>query len=165
MAGMEGEVVKVERVIAAPPESIFCIIDDASRHPEIDGSGSVKAPKPGAPQRLTLGSTFGMSMKVGVGYSMTSTVIEYEENRRLAWQSRLSGFLGRYLGGRIWRYELEPTDGGTRVTESWDISQDHQRSMLRRGKVPEQARESMEKTLAHLATLTEGAPAAGSPEA
>ncbi len=28
------------------------------------------------------------------------------------------------MGGRIWRYELEPTDGGTLVRESWDISQE-----------------------------------------
>jgi len=29
-----------------------------------------------------------------------------------------------YVGGRIWRYELEPVDGGTLVRESWDISQE-----------------------------------------
>ena len=26
-----------------------------------------------------------------------------------------------HVGGRIWRYELEPVDGGTKVSESWDI--------------------------------------------
>ena len=30
--------------------------------------------------------------------------------------------MGKVLGGPIWRYELEPVDGGTRVRESWDIS-------------------------------------------
>ena len=28
------------------------------------------------------------------------------------------------FGGRIWRFELEPVDGGTRVRESWDVSQE-----------------------------------------
>ena len=32
----------VERVINAPAATIFAILADASRHPEIDGSGSVK---------------------------------------------------------------------------------------------------------------------------
>ena len=37
------------------------------------------------------GSTFGMSMKVGIPYSMTNTVVEFEENRRIAWEPRLLG--------------------------------------------------------------------------
>jgi hypothetical protein len=32
--------------------------------------------------------------------------------------------VGRLVGGRIWRYELEPTDAGTLVRETWDISQE-----------------------------------------
>ena len=70
-------------------------------------------------------------MHMGMGYSMVNTVIEFEENRRIAWQATMAGFLGRFVGGRIWRYELEPVEGGTRVRESWDISQDHQRLFLR----------------------------------
>ena len=33
--------------------------------------------------------------------------------------------------GRIWRYELEPVDGGTRVRETWDISDEALRFVLR----------------------------------
>jgi uncharacterized protein YndB with AHSA1/START domain len=114
------DVVTVERVIPAPPEAIFDLIADPTRHQEIDGSGTVRDAK-GEPQRLELGSRFGMSMKMGLPYSMVSTVVEYEENRRLAWQTRGPGPLGQHVAGRIWRYELEPVDGGTRVRESWDI--------------------------------------------
>jgi hypothetical protein len=32
-----------------------------------------------------------MSMRVGVAYSMVSTVIEFEDNRRIAWQTRPPG--------------------------------------------------------------------------
>ncbi len=116
------DVETVERLIPSPPEPIFDLIADPSRHREIDGSGMVRDPKGGPPQRLELGSSFGMSMKAGLPYSMVSTVIEYEENRRLAWQTRGPTFIGKYFGGRIWRYELEPVEGGTLVRESWDIT-------------------------------------------
>jgi len=144
---MDGDVVSVERVIPAGPSAVFALVADASRHPEIDGSGTVIQVKPGAPEHLSLGATFGMSMHFGIGYSMVSTVIEYEEDRRIAWQSRPKGFAGKFAGGRIWRYELEPVEGGTLVRESWDISQDHQRMLLRRGPVAKQTTGSMTKTL------------------
>ena len=144
---MEGDVVSVERCIPAGPAAIFALVADAARHPEIDGSGSVRRVKAGAPQKLSLGATFGMSMKQGIAYSMVSTVIEYEEDRRIAWQSRPAGFVGKFVGGRIWRYELEPVEGGTLVRESWDISRDHQRMFLRLGSLSKQTAESMTKTL------------------
>jgi len=117
-------VVSVERVINAPAADIFAIVADASRHPEIDGSGSVKQVKPGAPERLALGSTFGMSMKLGVPYSMSNKVIEFEPDKRIAWQTTFAGPLGRLIGGRIWRYEFEASGSGTLVRETWDITQD-----------------------------------------
>jgi hypothetical protein len=144
---MEGDVVSVERVVPAGPAAIFALVADAARHPEIDGSGSVRQVKSGAPQRLSLGATFGMSMKLGIKYSMVSTVIEFEEGQRIAWQSRPNGFVGKFVGGRIWRYELEPVEGGTLVRESWDISEDHQRALLRRGSVATQTAKSMTTTL------------------
>ncbi len=152
---MEGDKVSVDRVINAPATTIFAIVADASRHPEIDGSGSVVKVKDGTPEKLALGSVFGMSMKVGVPYTMSNTVIEFEQDRRIAWQTRLSGRLGRFLGGRIWRYELEPAEGGTRVTETWDISQDKQGRFLRMSKLDKQTAAAMSKTLDKLAVLTE----------
>jgi len=151
---VDGDVLQVEKVIAAQPEAIFALLADASRHPDIDGSGSLKSAKPDAPQRLELGSTFGMSMKVGVSYSMENKVIEFEEDRRIAWQARPPGFFGRFTGGRIWRYALEPVEGGTKVTESWDLSEDHQRALLRLGGLPRKTKESMERTLDRIAELT-----------
>lgn len=115
--------VSVERVIAAPPEAIFALLADASRHQEIDGSGTVQGLK-GPSEPLRLGTTFGMSMKMGMPYSMVNTVVEYEEDRRIAWQTRGPGAIGKKVGGRIWRYELEPVDGGTLVRETWDVAQE-----------------------------------------
>jgi uncharacterized protein YndB with AHSA1/START domain len=117
------DVQTVERLIASPPEPIFDLLADPSRHRDIDGSGSVREAK-GSSERLRLGSRFGMSMKIGLPYSMVNTVVEYEENRRIAWQTRGPGPVGGLVGGRIWRYELEPVEGGTLVRESWDLSQE-----------------------------------------
>src|SRR6202167_4729033 len=144
---MDANVVSVERVIAAPPSELFAIVADAARHPEIDGSGTLVRPKTGSALHLTLGSTFGMSMKAGVPYSMSNTVIEFEQDRRIAWKTVLSGFLGRYIGGGVWRDEFEPIEGGTLVRESWDISQDRQSTFLRRGKLPSVTADGMTKTL------------------
>jgi uncharacterized protein YndB with AHSA1/START domain len=115
------DTVSVERVIPAAPEAIFAFLVDPAKHAEIDGSGSLVGLK-GSAEQLALGSTFGMSMKMGLPYSMASTVIEFEPNRRIAWQTRGPGPIGRRVGGRIWRYELEPVEGGTLVRETWDIT-------------------------------------------
>ncbi len=144
---MEGATVSASKVIHAAPPAIFDLLADPAQHPRIDGSGSVRQVKTGCADRLALGSTFGMSMKLGIGYSMVNTVIEFEENRRIAWQTRVPGTLGRFVGGRIWRYELEPVEDGTKVTETWDISEDKQRWLLARGGVADSTKKSMGKTL------------------
>jgi uncharacterized protein YndB with AHSA1/START domain len=105
--------VSVEREIAAPPEKIFDVLADPSQHPVIDGSGTVKDTRGERPARLSLGAKFGMSMRMGVPYAITNTVVEFEEGRRIAW---------RHVGGHRWRYELEPLDSGTRVRETYDWS-------------------------------------------
>jgi len=146
------DVVTVERVIPSPPEPIFDLIADPVRHREIDGSGTVQGAKGGS-QRLALGSTFGMSMKLGIPYSMVSTVVEFEENRRLAWQTRGPTTIGKHFGGRIWRYELAPVDGGTLVRESWDISHESAvtKPLVRRA--VGETREAMTATLERIEQL------------
>ena len=149
---MSGDVVTAERFIPAPPEAIFELLAHAERHKDIDGSGTVQHVK-GATERLKLGSTFGMAMKLGVPYSMSNTVIEFEDNRRIAWQTRGGGKIGSKVGGRIWRYELEPVDGGTNVRESRDITQESPLTkwLVRRG--PDHARKDMEATLERIEKL------------
>ena len=136
------DVVTVERVIPAPPEKIFELLANPSRHREIDGSGTVRDPEQS--ERLKLGSTFDMKMKLGIPYTMTNTVVEFEEGRKIAWQPRPKRF--KKMGGRIWRYELEPVAGGTKVRESWDVTQEAGlKSLVRKG--GKQAAGNMEKTL------------------
>jgi uncharacterized protein YndB with AHSA1/START domain len=151
------DVVSVERVISAPADRIFALLADPARHHDIDGSGAVRDAKPGS-ERLAMGSRFGMGMHLGIGYSTMNTVIEFDDAKRIAWQTSPGGKLGaRFFGGRIWRYELEPAEGGTRVRESWDISEEKGpvKGILRTAKTKEHTRSAMEKTLANIAQLTE----------
>jgi uncharacterized protein YndB with AHSA1/START domain len=149
-------VVSVERVIPAPAETIFDLLADPARHRDIDGSGTLRDPKSGS-ERLALGSQFGMSMKMGVPYSMLSEVIEFDENRRIAWQTKPPVSWGAKLGGgRIWRYELEPVDGGTLVRESWDISQEASLSKPFVSRAGKKTAENMDKTLARIELLVTG---------
>ncbi len=116
--------VTVERVIPSEPGPIFDLLADPARHRDIDGSGTVRDAVEGS-TRLSLGAEFGMGMKVVGAYEMTNTVVEFEEGRRIAWQARPTATIGKAIaGGRIWRYELEPVDGGTLVRETWDISEE-----------------------------------------
>lgn len=145
------DIVTVERLIPAPASEIFDLIADPGRHQDIDGSGSVRDAKGKANgQRMSLGSTFGMSMKAGLPYSMNSTVIEFEEDCLLAWQTRGPGPIGRFVGGRIWRYELEPVDGGTLVKESWDITQESPLTKLGVRALGKKTAENMSATLVRI---------------
>jgi uncharacterized protein YndB with AHSA1/START domain len=135
----------VERFIPAPPEAIFDLLADPARHHDIDGSGTVKQATEGS-RRLQLGDRFGMDMKLGLSYKMVSEIVEFEENRRIAWQSKASiGVMNRFIGGRIWRYELEPGDGGTLVRETWDISKEKVPAMVRPMRA--KTKQNMERTL------------------
>ena len=144
---MSNDVVTVERVIPAPAAEIFALISDPRRHHEFDGSGTVREAR-NVPDHLELGSTFGMSMVLGVPYAMRSTVVEYEKDALLAWQTRAPvSLVDPFAGGRIWRYELEPVEGGTLVKESWDIRQESPvtRPIVRRA--AETTRRNMARTL------------------
>jgi uncharacterized protein YndB with AHSA1/START domain len=151
---MTNDVFTVERLISASPEVIFGILVDPAKHALIDGSGMLQASNEPEGERLTLGATFGMAMKLGLRYSTVNTVVEFEENRRIAWQTGPKGKLEPYVAGRIWRYELQPRGDRTLVRESWDISSDHQRVFLRLGDIySKKTRRDMELTLARLDAL------------
>ena len=155
---MQGNTISVERVINASAGDIFAMIADAGRHSSFDGSGTVDHAPGDKSQPLALGAKFGMSMRgrpesLFVPYRTTNTVIEFEPDRRIAWQTRM-GPLG-VIGGRIWRYELSPVENGTLVRETWDVSQDRQRPMLKMGAMPKQTEDGMRATLERIAAILE----------
>ena len=143
---MAERVVSVSRVIKASPEAIFDVLADPARHGEIDGSGMVQNVR-GESKRLELGSTFGMDMKLGpLPYRISNKVVEFDEGRLIAWA---------HFGGHRWRYELEPVDGGTKVTESFDWSTARIPKAIELMGYPKQHPANMEATLERLATLLE----------
>ena len=140
----DDKIVRVSRMIPAEPQAIFDLLADPRRHAEIDGSGSVKAARVNAPERLSLGARFGMDMRIGLPYRITNEVVEFDEPHQIGW---------RHFGGHVWRYRLEPAEGGTLVTEEFDWSTNKSPLMLKLMKATERNRVAMEATLKRLEAL------------
>lgn len=142
MTSDPAKIVSRSTIVPAPAQMIFDLLADPRRHSEIDGSGSVQSAQINAPERLSLNATFGMQMKIGLPYKITNTVVEFEEGKTIAW---------RHFGGHIWRYILEPVDGGTKVTEQFDWNKSKSPLVLKLRKSPQDNAKSIEKTLENLA--------------
>ncbi len=124
------EAVSVSKEIPAPAEVVFALLADPTRHPEIDGSGMLRAASGGAINRV--GDTFSMRMhndEMG-DYEMINHVVDYEPARRIAWEPALLR-AGRpedetevgVRAGHRWSYLLRPVGSdATLVTESYDCS-------------------------------------------
>jgi hypothetical protein len=132
--------VSVSRVIAADAQTLFDIVADPTLHHVIDGSGSVQGTRGGS-RKLALGDKFSTKMRIGVPYLITNKVVEYTEARRIAWA---------HLGGWRWRYEFEPVEGGTEVTETFDWSTSKAGFYIDLMKWPAKNRKSIEQTLSRL---------------
>lgn len=128
-------------IINAPVATVFDVVANPNMHPIIDGTKSVKSVIK-APARLALGDKFGMNMEIGVKYRITNTVVEFEENRLIAW---------RHLGRWIWRYEFkEITPNQTVVTESFDGTKTPLNLWLKARKAYPHVQKAVAKTLVRL---------------
>ncbi|MET3808715.1 uncharacterized protein YndB with AHSA1/START domain [Nakamurella sp. UYEF19] len=101
--------------VRAPAADIFALVADPHRHPELDGSGTVRDTPVSGPDRLSTGAKFSVGMKqFGFPYKITSTVTAFEEGRLVEWQHPM---------GHRWRWELaETVPGSTDVTETFDYT-------------------------------------------
>ncbi len=99
-------------IVPATPAAVFDFLRRPANHSELSGDGTVKGSRTGDDE-LSMDSRFGMKMKVGVPYRVSSKVVEFEQDHLIAWC---------HFGGHRWRWELEPVDGGTQVTETFDMS-------------------------------------------
>ena len=145
---MTDKLVTETTTIDTAPEVVFAIIADPRQHSRIDGSGSVRDTIEG-PEQLSKGATFAVNMKLfGVPYKISNRVVEFEENRLIAW---------RHFGGHRWRYELEPVDGGTRVTETFDYSRygTLHSAVIEGLRFPARNRHGIRETLVRLKTAAE----------
>ena len=135
------KLISVSQFVPTAPQAIFDLLASPERHPEIDGSGTLRGRLKG-PTRLSLGAKFGMSMRMGVPYRITNTVVEFEEGKRIGW---------RHFGGHVWRYLLAPVEGGTLVTEQFDYSTNKANWFLRAMNAIVNNEVAMRKTLLNLA--------------
>jgi uncharacterized protein YndB with AHSA1/START domain len=152
--------ISVSRRVQAPASKVFEILANPARHPGIDGSGMLQD---GAPNSAIsgVGEVFTMKMhNAEMGdYEMANHIVDYELDRRIAWEPVLSAAsrpedvadIGDRAGHR-WSYELT-ADGpnATVVTETFDCSQapDWLRKVLDNGS---RWTESMTATLEKLET-------------
>ncbi len=137
--------VSVSLLIDAPADHIFDILASPDGHAKMDGSGTVRAAR--SDQRLEMGSKFSMRMKLGVPYVIGNTVVEFDENRLIAWQ---------HIGKHRWRFELEPQGDQTLVTETFDWSTSFLPAAIEAAGYPKRHPVGMGKTLERLAELVAG---------
>ncbi len=138
----KNKLISASHFVPASTHEIFELLANPAMHPMIDGSGSVLAAKDAAPKRLSLNTTFGMSMKKGMPYKITNTVVEFVEDKQIAW---------RHFGGHIWRYILEPTTGGTTVTEQFAYRNSRSPLMLELAGYVKGNTKAIKQTLVNLA--------------
>lgn len=144
---MSARQVSRDIVVDAPPSAVFAVLADPREHGRFDGSGTVRDAVTG-PDRLALGEKFGMSMRLGVPYTISNEVVEFEEDRRIAW---------RHFGHHRWRYELEPVgEGSTRVTETFDWSTSRAPKVIELLGFPASNARGIEATLPRLKAYLEG---------
>lgn len=135
-------------VVDARPEVIFKILADPAAHLEIDGSDSVQGVTSTQSGRsLALGDRFGMNMRIGLPYKVLNTVVEYDQNRLIAWQ---------HFAKHTWRYELDEFEPGrTRVIESWDWSGSPYARLMELVGYPARNRKAISASLIKLKVLAE----------
>lgn len=130
--------------VNAPAAAVFDLVADPHRHPELDGSGTVRDREVKGPARLSQGAKFGVGMKqYGVPYAITSTVTAFEEDRLIEWRHPL---------GHRWRWVLEETaPGTTQVTETFDYADAKAPKVLEIFGLPKQNEAGITGTLQALA--------------
>jgi hypothetical protein len=139
-----------EITIHAPAAEIFDYLARPANHITVDGSDTVRNVLVG-PDRLYPGAKFRMKMFLVVPYTITNTVVTFEEGREIAW---------RHSGRHVWRYRLEDLgDSNTKVTESFEWDKAPLRYIYELTGVPNRNLTAMVKTLVNLKERFE-APAA-----
>ena len=157
--------VSVSREMRAPAHKIFRYLARPADHAAIDGSGWLR----GTDRQDSLsgvGDIFEMKMfNDALGdYTTENHVVEYEVDRRIAWEPVLKATDKPEHHSRIgdnahlrWGWELTPQpEGGTRVTEFYDLSRAPE-WLHEATKEGEYWRSAMEASLANPAQLVEGA--------
>ena len=134
--------VSATAIVDATPAEVFDFLRRPRNHPIISGDESVRGNVSG-PELLGPDSTFRMSMHVVAPYRVSSKVVEFDENRVIAWC---------HFGGHRWRWQLEPVgEAQTRVTETFDQSTSKAPFLLRAIGYPKRHLENVANSVANVA--------------
>ncbi len=99
-------------VVAASPDAVWAVVSDVTRmpewSPELRRLFVLGRREPRVGMRL-----LGINRRGYAAWPTTSRVVRFEPGRAVAWKTRESG--------ATWTYELEPVEGGTRVTGRRDL--------------------------------------------
>lgn len=142
--------IQVERVIDQPADVLFEILSNPKRHPEIDGSGMVRADEK-TDRIQQVGQVFTMNMhNEALGdYQTDNVVTGYEHNKLLAWKT---GVTGTEPGGWQWVWELEPEGpGSTVVRHTYDWSGVTDKGVLNQIPFPFVPQDALQESLSRLA--------------
>jgi hypothetical protein len=139
--------------IAAPAGAIFVIVANPARHPELDGSGMLKA-APDARPLTAIGQTFDIEMdrrplggtantrqlqslvREVPDYMVRCTVTQLISSRLIEWNVAV---VGKHPGGHVWGWRIEPlSDGACLVSHycDWTNISDELRAKFRWPVVP-----------------------------
>ena len=121
---MSDERIEVQRTIEAEPAAIFAVLRDPQGHVAIDASGMLQDAT-GEPAGA-VGDEFVVHMDrealndYPLGkYDVTIEITAYEPDEEIAWT--IHGQIKPSIG-HVYGYRLEPTEGGTLVTQYYDWS-------------------------------------------
>jgi hypothetical protein len=142
------DTVSASAAVAASPHEVFEYVRRPANHSEISGDGSVRDAVKG-PEALGEGDAFSVNMRVGIPYRVTSKVVEFVPDQRIAWC---------HFGGHRWRWEVAPAEGGSTVTLTYDQSTAKFPPLLRLFGYPERHRKNVAQSVANVAAHF-GAPA------
>ena len=149
----KSERIEIRRFIPADVARVFSVVRDPEGHVTIDSTGMLQS-WTGEPASK-VGDEFVIHMDreslndYPMGkYDVTVKFTRYEHDRAIAWT--IEGQIKPQIG-HVYGYELEPVDGGTRVRESWDISQEKVKAMVRPAR--KRTIKAMEETLARIEQL------------
>lgn len=137
--------VSVSREVAAGAGEIFALIADPAAQPRWDGNNNL-AEAPDGQRVRAVGETF--TMTITRGDVRENHVVEFEENRRIAWRPSEPG---QNPPGHLWRWELEPLDPSrTQVTHTYDWTQlrDEKRLAKARSTTPDKLHASLDRLAA-----------------
>jgi uncharacterized protein YndB with AHSA1/START domain len=139
---------QVSRIVEAPVERVFALLADPDRHPDLDGSGTLRASRTHT-VITEVGDVFIMDLHAeDIGdYQSQSIVTTYVRDRALGWSS---GPVDRDPFGDTFTFTLEPDgDDQTLVTLTYDRSAVTDEQLL--AMMPRVSREDLTRSLDRLA--------------